>query len=187
MAKKNGGSKVEAKAEGGAKSGKKLLQAARAHQDTLFTAGLHVAVIDKFEQALRGLETAGKPNAAAQTLVIEVQKSVAEYQNAIRKDFPSNLSFQAFFKANEPMPTDPYAVLALGREVAKQAPDFVNNLIRYAINAMTAKHLTYLCDQLEKDLGGANPAADLEDAERQILEAAKTAFEGKPEYAAFQK
>ena len=184
MAKKNGSSKVAAKPEG---SGQKLLQAARAHQDTLCGTGLHVAVIDKLEQALRGLETAGKPNAAAQTLVIEVQRSIGEYQNAIRKDFPSNASFQAFFKAGEPMPQDPYAVLALGREVAKQAPDFVNNLIRYAINAMTAKHLVYLCDQLDKELGGANPAADLDDAEKQILEAAKTAFEGKPEYAAFQK
>ena len=187
MAKKNGNSKVEAKAEGGGKGGKKLLQAVRAHQDVLFTAGLHVAVIDKFEQALRGLETSGKPNAASQTLVIEVQKSIGEYQNAIRKDFPSNASFQAFFKAGEPVPSEPYAVLALGREVARQAPDFVNNLIRYAINASTTKHLTYLCDQLEKELGGANPAADYDDAEKQILEAAKTAFDGKPEYAAFQK
>ena len=186
MAKKNGG-KVEAKAEGGKSSGKKLLQAARAHADVLSGAGLHTAVIDKLENGLRGLETAGKPNASAQTLVIEVRKVIEEYQNAIRKDFPSNASFQAFFKAGEPMPTDIYAVLALGREVARQAPDFVNNLIRYAINASTAKHLVYLCDQLEKELGGANPKADVEDAEKQILEAARLAFEGKPEYSAFAK
>ena len=185
MAKKNAeGGKVE----GGKSGARKLLAAARKHQDVLASGGLHAAVIDKLENALRGLEGAGKePNASAQTLVIEVQKVVADYQSAIKKDFPSNSSMQAFFRAGEPMPAAPFAVLALGREVARAAPDFSVNLIRYAINAATAKHLSYLCDQLEKELGGADPAKDAKEAEAQILEAAKAVFDGKPEYAAFGK
>lgn len=176
------------KGEGGKSGARKLLAAARKHQDALAAGGLHAAVIDKLENALRGLENAGKEvNAAAQTLVIEVKKVVGDYQSAIKKDFPSNTSFQAFFRANEPMPGNPFAVLALGREVARAAPDFTANLIRYAINAATAKHLAFLCDQLEKELGGADPAKDAKEAEAQILEAAKTVFEGMPEHAAFEK
>ena len=188
MAKKSTeGGKVEGK-EGSKSGGRKLLAAARKHQDALAPGGLHAAVIDKFENALRGLEGAGKePNPAAQTLVIEIQKSVAGYQAAIKRDFPSNASMQAFFRAAEPMPKEAFAVLALGREVAKTAPDFSVNLIRHAINAATNKHLSYLCDQLEKELGGADPGKDAKEAEAQILEAAKAVFDGKPEYAAFGK
>ena len=179
MAKKNTGSKT---------AGRKLLAAARKHQDTLAAGGLHAAVLDRFENALRGLDNAGKEiNPAAQTLVIEVQKAVGEYQTAIKKDFPSNLSFQAFFRADQPMPKEAFAVLALGREVAKAAPDFSVNLIRHAINAASTKHLNYLCDQLEKELGGADPAKDAKEAEAQILEAAKLVFDGKPESAAFSR
>jgi hypothetical protein len=189
MAKKQG-EKAESKSDARpeSKRGRKLLAAARAHQDALVAAGLHVAVIEKFENSLRGLEGAGREvNAAAQTLVIEVQRVAGEYQVAIRKEFPSNTSFQAFFKADEPMPTDPFKVLALGREVARSAPDFQSNFIRYAINAATTKHLSYLCDQLEKELGGADPEKDAKETEVVILEVARRVFEGKPELAAFAK
>ena len=76
-------------------------------------------------------------------------------------------------------------MLALGRLVAREAPDYSANLIRYAINAATVKHLTYLCDQLEKELGGADPRADARAAEEQIQAAATRAFQGKPELSAF--
>jgi hypothetical protein len=181
MARK--GAKGEAKAAGS--TGKALLAAVKAHQDALLAAGLQTAVLERYENALRGLAEGGRPNPAAQTLVKEVQKVAEEYQVAIRKEFPSNASFHAFFRAGEPMPQEAHAVLALGREVAKQAPDFMSNFIRHAINAATTKHLGYLCDQLEKELGGADPKRDAEEAEKVILEAARAAFEGKPELAAF--
>jgi hypothetical protein len=83
------------------------------------------------------------------------------------------------------VPTQPHQVLALGRLVAREAPEYSANLIKYAINAATVKHLSYLCDRLEKELGGADPAGDAEAAEGEIRAAAARAFEGKPELAGF--
>ena len=40
-------------------------------------------------------------------------------------------------------------------------------------------------DQLEKELGGADPEADARAAEEQIQAAAGRAFQGKPELSAF--
>jgi hypothetical protein len=174
--------KVEAKSKGG----KKLLEAARANQDALQTAGLQSSVIDKYETALKGIEADGKLNAAATTLVKDITRSVGEFQHAMRKEFPNNTSFQAFFKANEPMPEDPHALLALGREIAKQAPDFSSNLIKHALNAASVKHLTFLNDQLEKEIGTADTKNTAAELEKHILEIAHRAFEGKPELASFK-
>ena len=77
-------------------------------------------------------------------------------------------------------------MLALGRHIASEAPGFAQNLIRYAINAATVKHLSSLCDQLEKEIGGADPAEDAKGLEQQILDAARRAFEGKPELGQFE-
>jgi hypothetical protein len=189
MAKKNE-AKSEAKSESkhdGKKSGRKLLEAARAHQDALQAAGLSGSTIDKYETALKGIEAEGKElNAASQTLVKDISRAVAEFQGAIRKEFPNNTSFQAFFKANEPLPESAHALLALAREVAKQAPEFSSNLIKHALNAASVKHLSFLCDQLEGEIGTADTRAQAADLEKVILEIAQRAFEGKPELAAFK-
>src|SRR5438067_9872729 len=142
------------------KGGKrKILDAARKHQDALMAAGLHENVIDKYENLLRVLDEKGKElGAAAQVLVKDLQDEVGEIQAAVKKEFPGNASFQSIFKAQEPMPKGAREVLALGRHVAKEAPDFAQNLIKYAINAATVNHLNSLCDQLEKEIGGADPA-----------------------------
>ena len=66
-------------------------------------------------------------------------------------------------------------------------PDYAQNLIKHAIDAASVKHLTYLSDQLEHELGGANPAAKVKALEQQIVEAARQAFEGKPELSAFEQ
>src|SRR5207302_6662747 len=175
-----------AKKEGGKpRSGKKLLELARQHQDALMAAGLSSTVLDRLETALRGIQSGGQPSPASQVLVKDVQREVGEVQAAIRKEFPNNTSFQAIFKAGEPVPSEPHQVLALGRLVAREAPDYSANLIRYAINAATVKHLTYLCDQLEKELGRADPRADARAAEEQIQAAAARAFQGKPVLSAF--
>jgi hypothetical protein len=110
---------------------------------------------------------------------------VGEIQAAVKKEFPGNASFQSIFKANEPMPQGAREVLALGRLTAKEAPDFAQNLIKYAINAATINHLTSLCDQLEKEIGGADPVQESKALEEQILEVAKRALEGKPELSEF--
>src|SRR5205085_8269385 len=121
------------------KGGKrKILEAARKHQDALMAAGLHANVIDKYENSLRVLDEKGKePGAAAQVLVKDIQDEVGEIQAAVKKEFPGNTSFQSIFKAQEPMPSGAREVLALGRHVAKEAPEFAQNLIKYAINADT--------------------------------------------------
>ena len=168
------------------KSPKKLLEAARKHQDALQAAGLSVAVIDKYENALKGVDAGNKISPAATVLVKDLQKAVDEFQSAMRKEFPGNASFLSIFKANEPMPQGAREVLSTGRTVAKEAPDFAQNLIKYAINAASVKHLTYLCDQLEKELGGADPAHDAKSLEEQIVAAAKNAFAGKPELSQFE-
>ncbi len=169
-------------------SKKKVLEAARRHQDALQAAGLHAPVIDKYENVLKVLDSQGKePSPAAQVLVKDLQREVAEIQAAVRKEFPGNASFQSIFKANEPVPAAPREVLALGRLVAKEAPEFAQNLIKYAINAATVNHLRSLCDQLEKEIGGEDPAKEAQALEEQIVDAARRAFEGKPELSAFEQ
>lgn len=169
------------------KGKRKLLDAARKHQDALQAGGLSAAVIEKYESLLKAVDQQGKqPGAAVQVLVKDIQDEVGEFQAAIKKEFPGNAGFQSAFKAQEPMPQSPREVLALGRLIAKEAPDFAQNLIKYAINAATVKHLTSLCDQLEKEIGGADPAQEAKALEEQILEVARRAFEGKPELAAFE-
>lgn len=164
-----------------------LLDAAREHQDALQAAGLAPQVIESYETALRGVARQGRlPSAAAGVLVRDLQREVGEVQAAIRKEFAGNTSFQAIFAADKPMPGAPREVLALGRLVAREAPDFAQNLIKYAINAATVRHLGSLCDQLERELGSSDPAADARALEEQIGEAARRAFAGKPELAAFE-
>jgi hypothetical protein len=169
------------------KGGKrKILDAARKHQDALMAQGLHASVIDKYENLLRVLDEKGKqPNAAAQTLIKDIQDQVGEIQGAVKKEFPGNTSFQSIFKAQEPMPSNGREVLALGRHLIKEAPDFAQNLIKYAITTATVSHLKSLCDQLEKEIGGADPAQETKALEDQIVEVAKRTFEGKPELSAF--
>src|SRR5207237_4069799 len=96
--------------EGGAK--RKVLEAARKHQDARMAAGLHANVIDKYENLLRVLDEKGKePGAAAQVLVKDIQDEAAEIQAAVKKEFPGNASFLNIFKAQEPMPSNPREVL----------------------------------------------------------------------------
>jgi hypothetical protein len=172
------------KKAGGAK--RKLLEAAREHIDALQAGGLSATVIDKYENALKVIDSQGKePGAAVQVLVHDLRLEVGEIQAAVKKEFPGNSSFQAIFKAQEPMPSSPREVLALGRLIAREAPDFAQNLIKYAINAASVNHLKSLCDQLEKEIGAGDPAQEAKALEEQILEAAKRTFEGKPELAAF--
>src|SRR5205807_25981 len=90
-------------------------------------------------------------NPAAQVLVKDIEKEIGEFQAAIRKEF-SGSQFQSVFKAHEPIPQEPREILALGRAIVKEAPDYAQNMIKYAINAATVKHLAGLCDQLEKEL-----------------------------------
>ena len=167
---------------------RKLLEAVRKHQDALQAAGLSPAVVDKYENALRVIESQGKQmGAAVQVLVHDLQREVAEIQAAIKKEFPGNTSFQSIFKAGEKTPSASREVLALGRHIAKEAPDFAQNLIKYAINAASVNHLTSLCDQLEREIGGGDPSQEAKVFEDQILEVARRAFEGKPELAAFEQ
>ena len=105
------------------------------------------------------MATAKKPahkaiSPAASTLVAELGRVVGEVQAAIRKEFHGNTSFQAVFKAGEPLPTDPAEMLALGRLLAREMPDYAQNLIKHAVDASTVKHVTSLCDQLERELNG---------------------------------
>src|SRR5438270_10296773 len=127
----------------------------------------------------------GQPGPAAQVLIRDVRREVGEIQAAVRKEFPGNAAFQSAFEADAPVPADSRELLALGRLVAREAPDYSANLIKYAINAATVKHLSYLCDQLEKELGGADPGSIAKAAEEQIRAAAARAFEGRPELDAF--
>ena len=173
------------KKSGGGK--RKLLDAVRKHQDALQAGGLSAATVDKYENALKVIDSQGhEPGAAVQVLVQDIQREVGEIQAAVKKEFHGNGSFLGIFKAQEPMPTAPRDVLALGRHVAKEAPDFAQNLIKYAINAATVNHLKSLCDQLEKEIGGGDPAAEAKVLEDQILEVARRTFEGKPELSAFE-
>ncbi|MFN2549333.1 MAG: hypothetical protein ABR567_18070 [Myxococcales bacterium] len=169
------------------KTKRKLLEAVRKHQDELQAGGLSPALVDKYENALKVIDSQGKePGAAVQVLVKDIQREVQEIQAAVKKEFPGNTSFQSIFRAQEPIPQSPREVLALGRLIAKEAPEFAQNLIKYAINAATVNHLKSLCDQLEKEIGGSDPAQDARALEEQILEIARRTFEGKPELAAFE-
>jgi hypothetical protein len=170
------------------KSRKKLLEAARKHQDALQAAGLSASVIDRYEAALKGVEakTSG-PGAAAQVLTKEIQREAGEIQAAMRKEFPGNKSFLSVFQAEQPIPEDAREVLALGRRIVRVGPEYAQNLIKYAINAATLKHLAGLCDQLEKEIGGADPRQEAEKLEETIVEVARRALQGKPELAAFEK
>jgi hypothetical protein len=94
-----------------------------------------------------------RTSTAAPVLIRDIQREIGEIQAAVRKEFPGNAAFQAVFKADAPLPEAPRDLLAVGRLVAREAPDYAANLIEYAINAATVKHLSYLCDQLEKELG----------------------------------
>lgn len=98
---------------------------------------------------------AQEPSPAAQVLMRDIQREAGEIQAAVRKEFPGNAQFQGLFNAQDPVPSAPREVLALGRLVAREAPQFAQNLIKYAINAATVNHLTSLCDQLEKELAAA--------------------------------
>lgn len=164
---------------------KSLLEVAREHQDELVAAGLPAHVLDDLEAALRGRAAGGRPSPAAQVLMRDLEREVGEIQAAVRKEFPGNAAFQSVFQADSPLPSDPPRLLALGRLVAREAPDYAANLIKYAINAATVKHLSYLCDQLEKEMGGADPASAARAAEEQIRSAAARAFHGRPELAQF--
>ncbi len=166
---------------------RKLLETIRKHQDALQAGGLSPALVDKYENALRVIESQGKePGAAVQVLVQDIQREVQEIQAAVKKEFPGNASFQSIFKAQEPTPQAPREVLGLGRLIAKEAPDFAQNLIKYAINAATLNQLKSLCDQLEREIGGSDPAQEAKVLEDQILEIARRTFDGKPELAAFE-
>jgi hypothetical protein len=167
---------------------KSILEAAHKHHDALQAAGLSSSVIARYENGLKGMESQGKdPSPAAQTLVQELGRVIGEVQAAVRKEFPGNTSFQSVFKAGEPLPTDAQEMLALGRLVAKEMPDYAQNLIKHAINASSVKQVTFLSDQLEHELGGADPAAEVKALEQQIVDAARQAFEGKPELSAFEQ
>jgi len=169
------------------KAKRKLLEAVRKHQDALQAGGLSPALVDKYENALKVIESQGKePGAAVQVLVHDIQREVQEIQAAVKKEFPGNASFQSIFKAQEPTPQAPREVLGLGRLIAKEAPEFAQNLIKYAITAATVKHLTSLCDQLEKEIGGFDPVQEAKVLEDQILDVARRTFEGKPELGAFE-
>jgi len=169
------------------KTGSTLLDAARKHQEALQAAGLSASAVERYEAALRGLDFRRKPLAGtAQVLVRDVQREVEEFQAAIRKEFPGNPSFHALFRAQEPMPSGPREVLALGRQVARNAPEYAQNLIKYALNAATVKHLVALCDQLAAELGAADLPEEARALEEEIRGVARRAFAGRPELAAFE-
>ena len=178
---------MAAKKKGASKSrgGQSLLEAARAHQDALIAAGLPAQTLDDLEAALRALAAGDRLGPAAQVLIRDLGREVGEIQAAVRKEFPGNATFHSVFKAGEPIPEGPRELLALGRLIAREAPDYSANLIKYAINAATVNHLSYLCDQLQKELGGADPGSAAHVAEEQIRAAAGRAFAGKPELSEF--
>ncbi|HTO97519.1 MAG TPA: hypothetical protein VMK66_10790 [Myxococcales bacterium] len=164
-----------------------LLDAARAHEETLQAHGLAATALERYENALRGLRlSAGESTPQAQVLVRDVQREVEEFQAAIRKEFPGDEALHLAFRARERMPRGAREVLALGRLVAREAAACAPRLIKYGLNAATVKHLDALCEQLEGELGGADPVSDARAVEQEIVSAARRAFLGKPELAAFE-
>ena len=165
-----------------------LLEAARAHEDALQAAGLARTALERYENALRGVAMqAREGDPTAQVLLRDIQREVEEFQAAIRKEFPGNAAVQASFKAQQPSSNGAREVLALGRQVAREAKGHAADLIKYALNAATVRHLDALCDQLENELGGADPARDVRAVEEEILSAARNAFAGRPELLAFAR
>ncbi|HWE25072.1 MAG TPA: hypothetical protein VG496_14125 [Myxococcales bacterium] len=162
-----------------------LLELARRHEAALVAAGLSPAVLEDLESALRRMDAGSHVGSAAEVLIRDVLGEISEIQAAIRKEFPNNEAFQSVFKANEPLPAPPGQLLALARLIAREAPGYAANLIKYAINAATVRHLSYLCDQLEKELASADPKSAVRAAEERIRAAATRAFAGKPELDAF--
>ena len=113
-------------------------------------------MIDRYENGLKGVDRAARSRARRRRpWCRSLAASVGEVQAAIRKEFAGNASFQSVFKAGEPQPKDPREMLALGRLVAREMPDYAQNLIKHAVNAASVKHVTSLADQLEHELGGA--------------------------------
>jgi hypothetical protein len=166
---------------------RRILDAAREHQDELEAAGLPPRAVESYEVALRGVESQARAvQGAPQVLVREIQREVEEFQAAIRKEFPGNAKAQAKFAAHRPLPAASRDVLALGRHVARAASGYASDLIKYAINAATVNHLEALCDQLAAALGGENPAGEARAIEEQIVAVARQAFAGRPELAAFE-
>ena len=103
-----------------------LLDAARAHQDTLQAAGLAPTALERYENALRGMAMqAREAQPRAQVLLRDIQREVEEFQAAIRKEFPGDAAVQASFKAKEPVPKGARQVLALGRHGLRPQPDQV--------------------------------------------------------------
>jgi len=167
--------------------GRALLEAALQHQDALQAAGLPATVLERYESAVRGLESQERPiSATARVLVQDVQREVEEFQAAFRKEFAGDASPGPAFKAQEPMPSDPREVLALGLQVVREAPDYAQKLIKYALNAASIRHLEALCQQLAGELGPADLPQQARALEEQILAAARRAFQGRPELEAFE-
>ena len=164
-----------------------LLDAARTHQETLQAHGLADTALERYENALRGLRLSARESAPQpQVLVRDVQREVEEFQAAVRKEFPGDAALHQAFRAHERMPQGAREVLALGRLVGREAASCAPRLIKYGLNAATVKHLDALCEQLEGELGGADPARDARAVEEEIVSAARRAFLGKPELAAFE-
>jgi hypothetical protein len=167
--------------------GRALLDAALRHQDALQAAGLPAAALERYESALRGLQSQGRRiSGPAQVLVDEIQHEVEEFQAAFRKEFAGDPSVQAAFKAEDPMPSDPRSLLGLGRQVVREAPDYAQKLFKYALNAASVRHLEALCQQLAGELGPVDLPEETQALEQQILAAARKAFAGRPELAAFE-
>ena len=163
-----------------------LLDAARTHEQALEGAGLPATTLGRYESALRKLaQQANESAPPAQILLRDILREIDEFQAAVRKEFPGNADSQAAFKAQQPPPTAAREVIALGRQVAREATACAHNLIKYGLNAATVKHLSGLCDQLENELGGPGPGEEVRAIEEQILSAARKAFAGKAELAAF--
>ena len=163
-----------------------LLDVARTHEKALHAAGLPAAALERYEVALRSLRQEANESApSAQVLVRDLEREIEEFQAAIRKEFPGDAAVQAAFRAEQPLPQGARPILALGRQVAREAAARARNLIKYGLNAATVKHLGALCDQLENELGGPDPAQEVRALEQQILAAAHQAFAGKLEMATF--
>ncbi|HZR08772.1 MAG TPA: hypothetical protein VFA79_09345 [Myxococcales bacterium] len=175
-------------AKGSKTARRTLLAAARAHEDALRAAGLARTALERYENALRAVAMqAREADPKAQVLLCDIRREIEEFQAAIRKEFPGDAAVQASFKAREPVPQAAREVLALGRHVARDARGHAASLIKYALNTATVRHLDGLCDQLENELGGADPARDLRTVEEEILSAARSAFAGRPELLAFAR
>jgi hypothetical protein len=165
-----------------------LLDAARTHEEALHAHGLLPTALERYENALRGLALQAREwEPPAQVLVRDIQREVEEFQAAIRKEFPGDAALHLTFRAQERMPQGAREVLALGRLVAREAVAHGPDLIKYGLNAATVKHLAALCEQLEGELGGADPAQDVRAVEQEIVSAARRAFLGRPELAAFER